>query len=182
MRLFVDGVEGGMVLWGTAGLLYGSGVVYGSAMTGTPSADFMTTDINVRDNFGEVVIGNSYDGRFPGFIKMDNLRFSMQPRSPTSIAGTNYDLNYNSNLDAVSPVTQDALTIGLFDFDKINESTEFLSNLLGEYTPLFTVDINVDDGFGKIIDNTRAKELMRTIIERLKPAHTNILTKFVQDQ
>jgi hypothetical protein len=181
MRLFVDGVEGGSITYGTPGLLYGSGIVYGSAAIGTINADFLTTDINLTDTFGEIIIGSSFDRIASGSCRIDNLRFSSVARSPSLIGSTAVDLNYNANLEAVSPVIDDNLTTGIFDFDMTMEETEFLATLLSKYTSQYQLDVIVDDSFRRIVDSPEYKDLLVKIIKRLKPAHTNLFVKFLQD-
>lgn len=180
MRLFVDGVEGGTVLWGTPGLLYGTGVIYGSTAVGTAGSNALVDNIDLEDTFAEIHIGNSFDGRNPSRAKIDNLRFSNVQREPSLVGTSAVDLNYNSNLDAVFPVIEDNFTTLLLDFDRSVEQTEFLSNLLSKFTPLFTFDVNVDDSFNRISDQ-RSRDLMTNVINRMKPAHTNVLVRYISD-
>lgn len=180
MRLFVDGFEGGSLLWGTPGLIYGNGAIYGSAPAGSTQADFLTSDINFTDTIGEITLGNSYNGHHPYYVKIDNLRFSFGVRAPVSIGRVNLDLNYNDNLAAVFPVITDAITSGLYDFDRNPEQTEFLSNLVSRYSSLFKFDVNVDDGFSKVNDEL-ARKVLTALLERVRPAHTSILTRFLKE-
>lgn len=179
MRLFVDGVQGGTILYGTAGLLYDSGVVYGSAAVGSSDADFLVTDINLTDTFGEVYLGNSFDFANPSKVKLDNVRFSSIARSPSIVAGSLMDLNYNSNLAAALPVINDSFTTLLLDFNSLDIETSFLANLLSETTPLFQLDVNIDDSFERVINDADAKELLIKIISRMKPSHVGLLVKFL---
>jgi hypothetical protein len=181
MRLFIDGVESGSITYGTPGLLYGAGIVYGSAAVGSLEADFLTTDINLTDTFGEVFIGNSFDGSGKSKAKIDNLRFSNVIRAPSIVAGVAVDLNYNANLDAIFPVIEDNSTTGLFDFDMSLDESEFLSNLLSKYTPLFSFEVCIDDAFRRVVDDPQAKELLIKIINRMKPSHASLFVKFLQD-
>jgi hypothetical protein len=180
MRLFVDGVEGGTVLYGTPGLKYGVGVLYGSSAVGTLAANFLTTNIDVVDTFGEVNIGNSFDGAGPCKARIDNLRFSNIVRAPAVVAGVSVDLNFSANLEAASPVIEDNYTTKLFNYDRDAEETLFLSNLLSETTPLFLFDVEVVDAFRKIKGNDRARKLISDIIGRIKPAHTQAYVTFTE--
>lgn len=181
MRMFIDGVESGTITYGTPGLLYGSGVVYGAAAVGSMAADFLLADINLTDTFGEIYIGNSFDYANPSKSKMDNLRFSNIIREPAIVSGVGVDLNYNVNLQAVLPVVEDNLTTALYNFDREVEETEFLSNLLSKFTPLYLFDVEVDDSFRRLETNDIAKDLLRQIIDRMKPAHANVFVKFLQE-
>lgn len=182
MRLFVDGVEGGTVLYGTPGLLFGNGSIVSSAPVGTSAAAGLLSDITSTDTFGQVHIGNGFDGNGKSKIKIDNLRFSNDVRHPARVAMTDIDLNYNSNNSAAIPVVEDNITTAIFDFNRQVEQTEFLSNLLSKFSPLFQFDVEVDDSFRRIIDNPLAKSLLEQIIRRMKPAHTNVFVKFLQDE
>jgi len=180
MRLFVDGVEGGTILWGTPGLVYGTGLIWGSAAVGTAGSNALVSNIDLEDTFAELHIGNSFDKNNPSRAKMDNFRVSDIQREPSIIGLTAADLNYNSNLGSVVPVVSDNYTTLLLDFDRNAEETEFLSNLLSKHTPLFNFDVNIDDSFGRMTDS-RSKELMTNVIGRMKPAHTDVLVNFINE-
>lgn len=182
MRLFIDGVESGTITYGTPGLLWGSGIVYGQAAIGSLSSQFLAANIDLTDTFGDIVIGNSFNKLNPAKAKMDNLRFSSIAREPSVVANNNVDLNYNSNTSAALPVIEDVSTTALYNFDRTMEETEFLSNLLDENTPLYLFDVLIDDGFRRLAGNDRAKNLLITLIKRMKPSHANVFIKYLQDE
>lgn len=179
IRLFVDGVEGGTITYGTPGLLYGIGIVYGSAPVGSLGARFLTTNIDFTDTIGDIVVGNSFDRANPGRVRMDNLRFSNIVRQPATVAGTPIDLNFNANREAVLPVIEDGPTTAIYDFDREIQETKYLSNLYREETPLFNFELEVVDSFNRITDNQRAQDLISSLIGRIKPAHTGAFVSFV---
>lgn len=178
MRLWVDGVEGGVVTWGSPGLNYGIGITYGSA--GVLSSNFLTTNIDIRDTLSDIFVGNNYNGTGNAMIRLDNLRFSLQDRAPSVVAGQSLDLNYQENREAALPVIEDTLTTAIYDFDKVTEKTEALSNLLSRSTHLFNFDVNVIDSFDRVIGNSQAVSLIRNLINRIKPAHTRSSIKFTE--
>lgn len=182
MRFFVDGVEESIVTWGTPGLIWGGGQIWGTALAGSEGAQALVSDINISDDFSQIYLGTSYtrQDNYPCLI--DNLRFSSTARAPVRVGSVYRDLNFNSNTDAMLPVVEDAFTRGLYDFERGDTETEFLANVLGESTALFTLGVKIDDGFIKIVEDANAKHILRQLYERLKPAHTNILTSFVQDE
>lgn len=180
IRLFIDGVESGTITYGTPGLLYGIGIIYGSVAVGGLDSDFLTADINLTDTFADIVVGNSFDGRYPAKARMDNLRFSTIAREPATVAGVAVDLNYIANLEAALPVIEDDFTSAIYDFDKEIVETEFLANLLRRTTPLFTFDVDVIDSFRKIDGNERARDLIESLINRIKPAHSSAFVRFLE--
>lgn len=182
MRFFVDGIEESIVTWGTPGLIWGGGHIWGTALTGTEGAQALVADIDISDDFSQIYLGTSYArvDNYPCLI--DNLRFSSTARQPVRVGSVYRDLNFNSNTEAMLPVVEDAFTREVFDFTRGDTETEFLANVLSKSTALFTIGVTIDDGFTKIIDNAVAKNILQKLYERLKPAHTNILTSFIQDE
>ena len=178
MRLWVDGVEGGVITWGTPGLHYGIGVTYGSS--GVIGSNFLTTNIDLRDTLSTITIGNNYDGTGNAMTRMDNLRFSFTDRQPPIVAGQSLDLNYQSNLEMASPVIEDILTTALYDFDKNEVETEHLSNLLSRSTHLFNFDVDVIDSLDVIMNNDMASALIESLINRIKPAHARAYIRFLE--
>lgn len=176
IRMFIDGVEGGTILYGTPGLLYGIGVLYGSAAA--IGSTFLTTDINLTDTFSDIYIGNNRELNAPAFARMDNIRFSNTARTPASVGGASVDLNYNANTSAAFPVIEDDQTTYIADFNKVETETEFLANALSKFTPLFTFKMNVLDSFNIINDDDTVESLISNLVNRLKPAHTSAIIEF----
>lgn len=181
MRLFVDGVESGTVTYGTSGLLYGSGSILGTADVGTSAGSSLLNTITLTDTFGKIFIGNAFNFNGNSKSKIDNLRFSNSVRAPAVVAGSPIDINYSANLESVFPVIEDSMTTALYNFDMSLVETEFLANLLSENTPLFLFDVIIDDSFRRVVDNEDAKQLLIKIINRMKPSHSNLFIKFLQD-
>lgn len=178
IRLFVDGVQGGTVMYGSPGFLYGIGILYGQSLAGTQDADLLTTNIDMTDTFPQVTIGNQFSIGHACMARIDNIRFSSVVREPSQAAGVPVDLNYNANLESVWPVQEDNETTGIFDYEEEAAETEFLSNLYDEATPLFSFDVDVIDSFDIINGNEQTQELIRAILGRLKPAHTKANVRF----
>ncbi len=177
MRLWVDGAEGGVLRWGSPGLLYGIGSTYGSLTISNTS--LLTSNIDISDTLADIIIGNNYSGTAPAMARIDNLRFSYIERPVTMVAGVSVDLDYQANTDVASPVIEDVYTTALFNFDKSPTETEQLSNLLSSSTHLFNFDVNVIDSFDRVIGNDRAESLIRNLLNRIKPAHTGVHVEFV---
>jgi len=178
MRLFVDGIEGGTVTWGTSGLLYGDGIVYGQAAAGTAGSAKLVSNIDLLDTFSDIYIGNSISSSNSAAAKMDNIRFSNAVRNPIYSSGQDIDINYSSNLASTLPVIEDSLTTLLLNFNQIGDETYFLSNLVSQYTPLFQFDVIIDDSF-KVLSSDKYKALLKDLVDRMKPGHTRVLTSYV---
>lgn len=177
MKMLVDGSESGILRWGTPGIKWGTGKIWGEVNAGNQS---VVDNIDLVDTFGEIFVGNSFDRLNPSKCRMDNLRFSNIERPPSLIGLLEVDLNYNANNDSVSPVTSDDHTTTLLDFNKNIEETEFLTNLLSKYTPLFLFDVEVDDAFRRLTDE-RSRMILTNILRRMKQSHTNIFVKYLQE-
>jgi len=181
MRLFVDGIEGGVLTWGSPGFSWGSGIIWGSATVGTPGSNALSDNIDLEDTFAELYIGNSFSGNNPASARFDNIRFSNTEKQPVLIGNAAYDVNYNSNIDTVLPVVEDNFTTLLLNFNKNLEQSNFLANLYSENTPLNAFVVNVNDSFG-ILEQKRYRDLLLKLIERMKPSHTKLIARYVSDK
>jgi hypothetical protein len=181
MRLFVDGVEGGTMLWGSPGFIWGAGLVWGSALVGTAGSNTLADNIDLEDTFAELYIGNSIRGTNPAAARFDNIRFSNIERQPVLVGSSAIDLNYNSNLDTVLPIVEDNFTTLLLDFDRELDESYFLANLYSENTPLTTFIVNIDDSF-RVLSQDKYRELLIKLIERMKPSHTKLIAQYISDR
>lgn len=180
MRLFIDGLESGTVLWGSPGLVYGDGTVYGAGLVGSAGSNTLIADINLSDNFDKIHVGNSYDQRCSAAAKIDNLRFSDIVREPAIIANKAMDLHYNENYSAALPVIEDNNTTAMYDFERVDRESNHLANLYSKYTPQYLFEVEVDDGFSRLNSPVKRK-LLSDIIERMRPSHTKMSVKFLQE-
>ncbi|MFA5048810.1 MAG: hypothetical protein WC516_07325 [Patescibacteria group bacterium] len=188
--LMVDGTEAGIIRYGTglkygAGHLYGSPTVWGSATAGTIAARNILADINLTDLFNIINIGADFTGQFPAMARVDNLRFSSEMRQIVYLGGSGpgqligKDILYTSNVNTAQPVVSDALTRLLLDFDTPQEKVEYLATVRNMATGIFDFYVEVIDTFG-LIDTDLAHELLTSLIEKLKPAHTRAFVSFTK--
>ena len=188
--LMLDGTEAGIIRYGT-GLLYGSGYVYGqqnvwgSASIGTASSRNILADINLLDIFNTIYIGADYTEEFTALARIDNIRFSSEPRSIIYMGGLGpgrligKDLLYSSNINVVQPVISDAITRLLLDFDTDQKEVEYLSIVRNKSRGIFDFYVEVIDTFN-LADTDLIKELITNLINRLKPAHTRAFVSFIK--
>jgi hypothetical protein len=188
--LIVDGTEGGVIRYGT-GLIYGTGVLYGqptvwgSATVGTTASRNLLADINLTDFFSTIYIGADFANRYPAMVKIDNLRFSDSLRTLTYVGGTGpgqsiaKDLLYTSNLNTAQPVISDALTSALYDFDTDQALVEYLATVKNASSGIFDFNVEIIDTFS-LADTTLIHDLIISLVDRLKPAHTRAYVSFTK--
>jgi hypothetical protein len=181
MRLFLDGTENNIVTWGSPGFIWGGGHVWGTSATGVTGSQALIDDINLVDEFSVINIGSDFSGSQQYLMKMDNLRFSSIARQPVRIGALDYDLVWNDNLGAVSPVIPDAFTKGLFDFNRSDSESDRLANLISTEGSLYSIGVEIDDGFNKILSSERSREALLSIYQKIKPAHMRLFSKFKQE-
>jgi hypothetical protein len=190
LALLVDGSEAGIIRYGT-GLLYGSGVVYGqqniwgSENVGTASARNILADINLLDTFNTIHVGADYTEEFTALARMDNIRFSSEPRAMVYMGGTGpgrllgKDLLYTRNVNVAHPVISDALTRLLLDFDTDQTENEYLAIIRDKTNGIFDFYVDVIDSFA-LVQTDLVKELIISLINQLKPAHTRAFISFTR--
>lgn len=188
MIMMVDGSETGVIRYGT-GLIYGTGVLYGqptvwgSADTGTTAARNILADINLLDIFNTVHIGADFTGQFTALVRMDNIRFSNTLRSIIYLGGSGpghllgKDLLYTSNTNTAQPVISDALTSLLLDFDTTQANVENLAVIRNASAGIFRFYVDTIDTFS-LADTELIHNLITSLINRLKPAHTKAFVSF----
>ena len=188
MILMVDGVETGVVRYGT-GLRYGTGVTYGmptvwgSALLGTTASRSLVSDINMTDFFSRVNVGGDFTSQFSAMARIDNLRFSNVLRSISYLGGTGpgrligHDFLYTSNINTAQPVIDDGFTTLMLDFDTTQALVEHLISVHDDAAGIFDFFVDVIDSFSQIPD-TSVEQLIEDLINRLKPAHTRAFVDF----
>jgi uncharacterized protein YegP (UPF0339 family) len=180
MRLFVDGAEGGYITYGQAGVVYGTGFVYGQTTQQDGASRQVDYNIKLGDDFRLVCIGSDvFEGK-SALARMDNVRFSRTMRSTVKDPSGDYiDPNYSSNTDTVMPVIKDDATTLMLNFEQEGEE-DFYATVIDPASGIFNFDIEVADNFGKI-NGEEVEDLIVDLVERLKPAHSNALVKFPRE-
>jgi len=178
IRLFVDGVEDSAMVWG-GGSIWGDGSIWGQSLGVGTSATL--SDLPAFEVFGEAVFGANFADDYLYLFRMDNCRFSSEAREPTRIGSRDYDLAWNDNIESMSPVVFDAVTKVIYDFDTDERLTANLTNLLYRDSPLYSIGIEIDDGFSKL-SNPRVRQALLNIYQRTKPAHMRLYASIKQEQ
>ncbi|HLG26630.1 MAG TPA: hypothetical protein VI423_02490, partial [Paenisporosarcina sp.] len=176
LRLFVDGEEKGFVSFGS-GLLFGEGVVFGQEI-GVGNS-ILITDINFSDPLNEFFIGSDYLRTNISNARIDNLRLSNLARPPLSVSGQPRDVNFNSNIDVVFPVIEDAFTTYLLNFDSLLKKADDFTLLKDEKFGIFDFTINIIDSFGIVSGNAKIKQVLENLIDALKPAQSRVTLNYI---
>lgn len=177
LRLFVDGEERGVIVFGS-GLIFGDGTVFGQGFSAV-SETALVADINFTDPINQFYIGSDYLGVHPAEARIDNLRLSNTARKPLSVAGQLKDINYSSNLDFVFPVVPDAFTTYLLDFDSIVQKIDDFALLRNAEFGIFDFTLNIIDSFGIVSGNAKIKQVLENLIMILRPAQSRVTINYV---
>lgn len=178
IRLFVDGEERGIILFGT-GLLFGPDTIFAQSLAGLGTTQ-LKGDINFTDPINNFYIGSDYFGVNIANARIDNLKISDIIQAPTLIAGQYKDINYSSNINTVFPVIEDAFTTFLLDFDQIITKVDDFGILRDEAFGIFNFDINVIDSFSIVENNAKLKQILETLILTLKPAQSKVNISYIK--
>ena len=178
VRLFADGEERGMVLFG-AGLIFGTGVVFGQGLAGLDNSRLIA-DINFYDPINQFYLGSDYLRVHTAQARFDNLKLSNTARAPVVVAGQAKDINYSSNLDVVFPVVEDAFTTFLINFDQLVTKTENLAVLRDEQFGIFNFTMDIIDSFGIVTDDAKVQQIIETLITALKPAQSKATINYIE--
>jgi len=176
IKLFIDGYERGDILYGT-GLLYGQPVVYGSSFAGNTS---LFSTIKFKDPINQIFIGSQFTKESPAYASYDNLRISNIFRPVYSPFGESLDINYNSNLSVVFPVTEDLYTTYLMNFETALTRTDDFVVLKNKKSGIFDFSINVFDSFGIVNNSAKVQEILEKLVKTLKPANSRVFLQYIK--
>ncbi|MFA5023427.1 MAG: hypothetical protein WC523_00520 [Patescibacteria group bacterium] len=179
LRLFVDGDERGTIKYGT-GLIYGTGIVYGQAEIRPGTNRFLVDNIDMSDVFSSIFIGADIFSVNGANAIMDNIRFSdiQRLQSIKNVSGVFVDVNYQQNTDFALPVIQDLNTTALYDFDALLFKIQDFSEVTNASNGIFKFSVDVIDSFDKVIGNDYLTNLLKSLINVIKPANTTAIIKF----
>jgi hypothetical protein len=170
IRLFVDGEEKGVVLFGS-GLLFGEGAIFGQSFAGV-SNQILTGNIDFLDPVTRFSIGMDYAGAYGAQARIDNVKISNESVMPLTIAGQPMDVYYNTNPDVIFPEIEDAFTTFLMDFERLVQKIDDFAILRDPEFGIFNFTLNIIDSFRIVVDDQRITDLVEAMIEALKPAHS----------
>lgn len=172
MRMFVDGEETGVFLYGS-GLLYGAGAVYGQNRTSS-SRSSLVADINFYDSINYFTLGSQFNGISIAAARFDNLKISNTYRAPVIVAGSPRDVYYQTNLNATSPTIQDLFTTYLMNFNSLIEVVKDFATVRDRESGLFNFIINVIDSFDIVSSSIKVENVLRDLILAFKPAQSKV--------
>jgi hypothetical protein len=178
IRLFVDGEERGMVLFGS-GLLFGEGFVFGQNTVGV-SDQVLVTDINFIDPITQFSIGMDYTGNFGAEARMDNVKLSNRSITPWIVGGQAKDVYFNTNPAVIFPAIEDVYTTFLMNFDQLVTKTTDFSTLRDPAFGVFNFTLNIIDSFDIVLGDARVKQILEAMIEALKPAVSKAEINYIQ--
>jgi hypothetical protein len=183
IRLFVDGYEQGNILFGT-GLIFGESstnvgpYVFGSTFIGKGSG--ISTNIIFKDAINELYLGSDYRQTNNAFVLMSNCRFSDIARPVFTPFGESIDVNWNSNLNVVFPVTQDLYTTLLLNFGDLTALVSNFASLINPLTTGFDFAVNVNDEFGIVESNPIVKQVLVAELTALSPASSSMFITYTE--
>lgn len=176
IKLFIDGYERGNILYGS-GFLYGDPVVYGSSFAGNTS---LFSTIKFKDPINQAFIGSQFTKESPAYAAYDNLRISNIFRPVYAPFGESLDINYNSNLNILFPVTEDLYTTYLMNFETAAVRTDDFVVLKNKKSGIFDFSINVFDSFGIVNNSAKVQEILEKLVKTLKPANSRVFLQYIR--
>jgi len=177
IRLFVDGEERGVILFGT-GLVFGTETVFGQGLAGLVETRLIT-DINFTDPINNIYIGSDFMGVNGAEARMDNFKISDIRQPSFILAGQAKDINYSSNTSVLFPAITDAFTTFLMDFDQLVTKVDDFAILRDELFGIFNFTLEIIDSFGIVIDNAKLKQVLESLIFALKPAQSRVTLEYI---
>ena len=178
IRLFVDGEERGVILFGT-GLVFGTETVFGQGLAGLVETRLIT-DINFTDPINNIYIGSDFMGVNGAEARMDNFKISDIRQPSFILAGQAKDINYSSNTSVLFPAITDAFTTFLMDFDQLVTKVDDFAILRDELFGIFNFTLEIIDSFGIVIDNAKLKQVLESLIFALKPAQSRVTLEYIK--
>jgi hypothetical protein len=175
--LFVDGEERGTVRFGN-GLLFGTGAVYGQGFAGVDNST-LTADINFLDVISKFYIGSDINSVNLAKARIDNFKISNIVQPFYMIAGQSKDVNYNSNIDTVFPVVEDAYTTFLLNFNALFSINTEWATLRDKYFGIYNFTIKIIDSFDIVSESEKVKQILETLINILKPAQSKVTLEYL---
>jgi hypothetical protein len=178
IRLFVDGEERGMVLFGQ-GLLFGEGFVFGQNTVGVGD-QILVTDINFLDPITQFSIGMDYTGSLGAEARIDNVKLSNKSIAPWMVGGQAKDVYFNTNPAVIFPAIEDVYTTFLMNFDQLVTKTNDFSTIRDPAFGVFNFTLNIIDSFDIVLGDARVQQILEAMIEALKPAVSKAEINYIQ--
>ena len=180
IRLFIDGEERGILLFGSGDVLFGQGLIWGQAPVGGVGNAIFRADINFTDTIQQFSLGQDYAGNFGAQARFDNLKLSNKAIDPLVIAGQARDVYFNTNIDYIYPSIEDAFTTFLLNFDQSFSRTDDFAEIHDPAYGIFNFDIDIIDSFNIVTGDKRVQTVLEAMIDALKPAVSKVGIKYVK--
>jgi hypothetical protein len=177
MRLFVDGEEKGVLLFGTTGVVFDPTVIFGSGALAVGSKSLIA-DINFNDDIIQFSLGQDYTGNYGAMARFDNLKMSNKAVNPFIVGGQAKDVYFNTNLEYIYPSIEDTFTTFLFNFDDFVVKIDDFAILRNTVFGLFNFDLDIIDSFNIVKNDEKVKTILLALIDALKPATSKVSIKY----
>lgn len=183
MRIYTNGDQGGQIRYGTY-IPYGDGSVYNQFTQGDGQSRTYDYNLKISSDLKLFCIGSDIFGTGNCKSRIDNFRISNIIRKQISTPSGSIDPNYSANLNTVYPVVKDNSTTLLLDFDSDYKKIEKFATVIDPKRGIYNFDIDVFDNFDRVINvnNGEVEDLIVELVNRLKPAHTDALVKFIKSR
>ena len=185
VKIMVDGSSAEPISYGSS-IAYGDDYRYGQLPVSGGNVKNVYKKVSFDSGSKSIYIGSSalHRGEY-AMARIDNLRISRKSRDRyKDINGMQVDPNYSSNIKTIAPVIEDDLTTYIFNFDDNSEKFESFITVRDDKKGIFDFDIEVVDDLEKVIgiNDGEIEDLIVELVERLKPAHSNALVKFIKNR
>lgn len=176
MHLFVDGIEKNKVSFGT-GITFGSTYTF-SQLVNPSNPTSIRTNISLKETFNKMYVGGNSFGGAIGHCRISNLKVSRKVKQLIAIGNKLIDNDYQLPQFAL-PVVEDLYTTYLMNFDTTVNKVEDFSILRNATTGIFDFELDVIDSFGIIENSLKSKEILNTLVKKLKPAISKAFINYI---
>jgi hypothetical protein len=175
MRLFLDGYE-----YSNIELIADSSMSSQAIINMYTDGYNLKPNIKFKDSINTLYVGSQYNGQSSVYSLIDNLRISNISREMYAPYGYPLDINYNSNIDMVFPVTSDLYTTYLLDFNQLTGINTDFAVIKNRNTGSFDFSVNILDSFGIVNSSAPAQRALEKLIKALKPANSKVFIKYIR--
>jgi hypothetical protein len=179
IRLFVDGEEKGILMFGAPNVLFGEGTSFGQNYTGVTNQK-LVADINFLDTINQFSIGQDFTGNYGAQARFDNIKISNRSIDPLLVGNQPKDVYFNTNSDFIYPSISDAFTTFLMDFDQLVQKNTDFAMVIDPVSGIFNFTLNIIDSFDIVIDNSKVQNILEAMIKVLKPAVSKVQINYIK--
>jgi len=176
MHLFIDGIEKNKICFGT-GMTFGSAYKF-SQLTNPSVLTSIKTNITLKEMFNKLYIGGNSFGGAIAHCRIDNLKISSRIKPLLQIGNKLIDNDYALPEKAL-PVVKDLYTTYLMDFDSSVNKIEDFAILKNQVSGIYDFELDVIDSFDIIENSPKSKEILNTLVKKLKPAVSRAFINYI---